>query len=102
LFGLQISTSRVATVTSLAIASRSWRPSESSGTLIARAPLAAARCGYIENDGHAYTISAPGSSSASPADIRSSHDPLPTATRPGVVSKRFASALRSRPLSGSG
>ena len=41
LFGLQTSTSRVATVTSWAIASRSWRSSASSGTWIARR----ARCG---------------------------------------------------------
>ena len=45
LLGLQTSTSRVAAVTSLAIASRSWRPSESSGTVTARAPDWAARCG---------------------------------------------------------
>ena len=37
--------SRVATVISVAIASRSWRSSESSGTSMARAPDAAARCG---------------------------------------------------------
>ena len=45
LLGLQMSTSRVATVISVAIASRSWRSSESSGTWMARAPEAAARCG---------------------------------------------------------
>ena len=81
LFGLQTRTSRVAAVTSAAIASRSWRSAASSGTSIARAPEAAARCGYTLNDGHAYTISAPGSSSASPAASRMSHDPLPTAIR---------------------
>ena len=53
LFGLQTSTMRVAAVTSRAIASRSCRPSASRGTVIARAPPAAARCGYIENDGQA-------------------------------------------------
>ena len=45
LFGLQTSTSRVATVTSAAIASRSWTAAAVSGTSIARAPEAAARCG---------------------------------------------------------
>ena len=53
LFGLQTITMRVAAVTSRAIASRSWRPSASSGTVTARAPVIAARCGYIENDGQA-------------------------------------------------
>ena len=53
LFGLQTTTMRVACVTSRAIASRSCRPAASSGTVIARAPVIAARCGYIENDGHA-------------------------------------------------
>ena len=45
LLGLQISASRVAWVTSLSIASRSWRSSASSGTVIARAPEDALRCG---------------------------------------------------------
>ena len=45
LFGLQTITSRVATVISSRIAPRSWRWSSSSGTSIARAPEAAARCG---------------------------------------------------------
>ena len=45
LLGLQISTRRVATVISAAIASRSWRSSSSRGTSMARAPEAAARCG---------------------------------------------------------
>ncbi len=49
--------------------------------MTARAPEAALRCGYTENDGHEYTISAPGSSSASPAASRMSHEPLPTAIR---------------------
>jgi hypothetical protein len=44
---------RVATVTSRAMASRSWRPSAVSGTVSARAPVIAARCGYIEKDGQA-------------------------------------------------
>jgi hypothetical protein len=53
LLGLQMSTSRVATVISAAIASRSWRSSSSRATAIARAPDAAARCGYTLNAGHA-------------------------------------------------
>ena len=44
-FGLQTITSRVATLISRRIASRSWRCSASSGTSSARAPDAAARCG---------------------------------------------------------
>ena len=40
LFGLQTIASRVATVISAAIASRSWRSCSSSGTRIARAPEA--------------------------------------------------------------
>ena len=36
-----------------AIASRSCSSAAFSGTWIARAPVIAARCGYIENDGHA-------------------------------------------------
>ncbi len=53
LFGLQTISSRVATVISRAIASRSCSWRSLSGTSIARAPLAAARCGYTEKDGHA-------------------------------------------------
>ena len=45
LFGLQTIASRVATVISLRIASRSWRWAASTGTSIARAPEAAERCG---------------------------------------------------------
>ncbi len=45
LLGLQTSIIRVATVTSRAIASRSWRCSPSSATVTAVAPDAAARCG---------------------------------------------------------
>ena len=45
LLGLHTSTSLVATVTSVSIASRSWRSSASSATVSARAPEAAARCG---------------------------------------------------------
>ena len=102
LLGLQISTSRVATVTSVAIASRSWRSSSSSGTWIARAPEAAARCGYTLNAGHAYTTSAPVSSSASPAASRMSHEPLPSAIRCGGIPYRSASARRSGWYDGSG
>ena len=53
LLGLQTSSSRVATVTSAAIASRSCTASAVSGTSIARAPEAAARWGYTLNAGHA-------------------------------------------------
>ena len=53
LLGLQTSTSRVAAVTSEAIASRSCSPASVSGTVTAVAPDMAASCGYIENDGHA-------------------------------------------------
>jgi hypothetical protein len=45
LFGLQTITRRVATLISWRIAARSWRWSPSSGTSMARAPEAAARCG---------------------------------------------------------
>ncbi len=45
LFGLQTISVRVAPVTSRAIASRSCSPASFSGTVIARAPDIAARCG---------------------------------------------------------
>jgi hypothetical protein len=45
LLGLQTITSRVATVISSRIFARSWRWRPSTGTSIARAPEAAARCG---------------------------------------------------------
>jgi hypothetical protein len=45
LFGLQTMISRVAAVTSRRMAARSWWCPESTGTSIARAPVAAARCG---------------------------------------------------------
>ena len=45
LFGLQTITIRVAAVTSFAIASRSCSPASFSGTVTARAPDIAARCG---------------------------------------------------------
>ncbi len=77
-------------------------PAASTGTVMARAPDCAARCGYMENDGHAYTSSAPGSSSASAAASRISHEPLPTATRAGATSLRSAMRRRSADLSGSG
>jgi hypothetical protein len=102
LLGLQTITRRVATVISRAIASRSWQPVASRGTLIARAPLMAARWGYIENEGQAYTSSASGSSMASAAARRISQDPLPTATRPTGTSQRSAIRRRRSVLSGSG
>ena len=102
LLGLQTSTRRVAAVTSRAIASRSCRPAASTGTLIAVAPDWAASWEYMENDGQACTSSAPGSSSASAAASRISHEPLPTATRAGEMSQRWAIAWRSADFSGSG
>src|SRR5215210_9025983 len=82
LFGLQTIAIRVAAVTSRAMAARSCSALSFNGTVAARAPDIAASCGYIENDGQAYTSSAPGSSIASAAARSSSHEPLPTAIRP--------------------
>ena len=53
LFGLQTTINRVCSVTAAAIASRSWTYPSASGTVTSRASVVAARCGYIENDGHA-------------------------------------------------
>ena len=56
----------------------------------------------MENDGHAYTISAPGSSIASAPASRISHDPFPTVTRPSSTPVRSEMRLRSADVVGSG
>ena len=82
LFGLQTITRRVAAVISASIAvevvlvTRVQRHADRASRRT-RPPGAGRR----ENDGQAYTSSAPGSSSASPSASSTSHEPLPIAIR---------------------
>ena len=61
LFGVQTSTTLVRSVIAAAIASRSCRPSASTGTRTGDAAAAATAIGYASNERHAKTTSSPGS-----------------------------------------
>ena len=90
LCGRHSTTTRVRVSIARTIDHRSWRPSRSSSTSIARTPSIFAMIGYPSNVGRANRIASPGRGSACISCIATPVAPAPTTTWSGCTPTWFA------------